>query len=150
MGMALSVEHLSCGFRDLLVLRNINFHVDPGEILCMLGPNGVGKTTLIRTIVRFLPALSGTVRVGGVAAAQLSRNQFARRVGCVPQSAGDIFNFVVRDVVMLGRTQWLGIRGTPSRRDRDITDETLANSTSLISRTRTSPISTVDSSRWAS
>lgn len=46
----LSVEHLSCGHRGHVLLKDVCFSVEPGEIVCLLGPNGIGKSTLFRTI----------------------------------------------------------------------------------------------------
>ncbi|MDF3312211.1 ABC transporter ATP-binding protein [Rhodococcus sp. T2V] len=123
--MALTVDHLTCGYRNRPVLRDINFTVEPGEVLCLLGRNGVGKTTLFRTIMGFLPPLGGTIRIDGTAARDLGRRDLARRIGYVPQSGGDVFNFAVSDVVLLGRTAWLGLRGSPTHRDRDIAADAL-------------------------
>jgi iron(III) transport system ATP-binding protein len=61
----LEVKDLSAGYRGRPVLEAISFHVNPGDIACLLGPSGCGKTTLLRTVAGFEPVLSGTIGVGG-------------------------------------------------------------------------------------
>lgn len=61
----LEVEGLSAGYGDMAVLRGLSFTVAPGQVLCITGRNGVGKTTLMRTVAGFLPPLGGTMRLAG-------------------------------------------------------------------------------------
>lgn len=82
----LAVENLTGGYGSRVVIEGVNLTVEPGTILCLLGPNGVGKTTLFKTMLGLLPAMSGHVRVGGQSLAELSRPEIARLVGYVPQS----------------------------------------------------------------
>jgi len=62
---ALEVQNLSGGYGDTRVLHDVSLAIAPGEILALLGRNGMGKTTLVRTILGFLPARGGSVRVLG-------------------------------------------------------------------------------------
>jgi len=61
----LEVKDVSAGYRGKPVVEAISFHVNPGDIACLLGPSGCGKTTLLRTVAGFEPVLSGDIRVGG-------------------------------------------------------------------------------------
>ena len=61
----LSVEDLSYGYRGHIVGHHVNFAVGAGEVLCVLGRNGEGKSTLFKTVLGLLPPLAGAVRVDG-------------------------------------------------------------------------------------
>ena len=65
------------------MLERVNLTVEPGELVCLLGPNGIGKSTLMRTLARMQPALWGSVELGGTALESLSASDLARRLGVV-------------------------------------------------------------------
>ena len=67
------------------VLENVSFSLDKGELLCILGANGVGKTTMYRTILGFLPLLEGELLVDGRDIRQIPREQLAKHIAYVPQ-----------------------------------------------------------------
>ena len=75
----LRVEGLHAGHGALTVLRDVDLHVEPGEVLLVLGPNGVGKTTLLRTIAGFLRPKRGTITLGGEDITGRDAAQNARR-----------------------------------------------------------------------
>jgi ABC-type cobalamin/Fe3+-siderophores transport system ATPase subunit len=124
--MRLEVERLAFGYPGRPVGADVSFALEPGEVLCWLGPNGGGKTTLLRTILRLLEPRGGAVRVGGESVARWSRTRLARVFGYVPQAQAGIFPFTVRQVVLMGRTAHLGLFASPSEHDRAVADETLA------------------------
>jgi iron complex transport system ATP-binding protein len=124
--MRLTVEDLAFGYPGKPVGRGVSFALDGGEVLCLLGPNGGGKTTLFKTILRLLDSQGGRVAVDGAPIAGWSRREVARVFGYVPQAQLGVFPFTVTEVVLMGRTAHVGPFSTPSRRDRQITEETLA------------------------
>jgi iron complex transport system ATP-binding protein len=123
--MKLEIKDIVCGFGSRVVVNGFSTTVESGEILCLLGPNGVGKSTLFKTILGFLKPLSGEIRVEGKDVHTLSRREFARLIGYVPQAHTPPFPFRVIDVVMMGRTAHLGTFGAPSKHDREVAIEML-------------------------
>ena len=118
--MKLEVESLAFGYPGKLVGSDVSFTLEPGEVLCLLGPNGGGKTTLFKTILRLIAPRGGRVAVGGESIERWSRPRLARVFGYVPQAQLGGFPFTVREVALMGRTAHIGALGAPSRRDAAI------------------------------
>jgi iron complex transport system ATP-binding protein len=118
--MILKIDSAVCGYAGKIVLDGITLDVSSGEILCLLGPNGVGKTTLFKTILGFLKLYGGAITLGGADISRWSRRNYARTIGYVPQHHTPPFAFNVLDVVIMGRTAHLGSFSTPSNADREI------------------------------
>lgn len=121
----LQVEHLSCGYSGSPVLADVSFTVSAGRATVLLGRNGVGKTTLFKTILGLLPALSGCVSVCGRELASYSRRAFAQTVAYVPQDHDAAFGFTVREMVLMGRTPALAGLSAPSKQDEAIAAEVM-------------------------
>lgn len=117
---ALEVNGLSCGYGSNLILSDLSFSLDTGRSLVLLGPNGVGKTTLFKTILGFLPARAGTVRVAGEDVSAWTRRRFAQSVAYVPQTHDVSFAFTVREMVLMGRTPAAASLAGPTRADEEI------------------------------
>lgn len=111
------LENISCGYKGEPVLSDVSLSIGAGEALCLLGPNGVGKTTLFRTMLGFLKPLSGRVLLDGEDIAHWSPRKLARHIGYVPQSHTPPFAYPVIDVVTIGRLSRLGAMSSPSRVD---------------------------------
>jgi iron complex transport system ATP-binding protein len=122
----LQVEKLAFGFPGRSVGRDVSFALADGEVMCVLGPNGGGKTTLFRTLLGLLAAQAGSVFLQGHPLDSLSRQDIARRVGYVPQGHAGQFAYTVREVVLMGRTAHLGAFGAPGRRDLEVADKALS------------------------
>lgn len=124
--MRLEARELAFGYRNHRVGHDVSLALEAGEVVCLLGPNGGGKTTLFRTLLGLLPAQGGQVLLGGENLAALPRKQVARRIAYVPQVHTGYFPFTVRDVVLMGRTAHLAPFASPSRRDHEAAENALA------------------------
>ncbi len=117
--MSIEVRDLSFSYGEREVLKNISFSVGKGEFLSILGPNGVGKSTLFRCVLGLLSGYSGTVLVDGIDARSLSIRESARHIAYIPQTSRPVFNYSVFDIVLMGRTSGLSTFRAPSRMDRE-------------------------------
>lgn len=122
----LQVNDLACGYDGRPVLEHVSFSVEAGQVLCILGPNGVGKTTLFKTVLGFNQVLSGAMMLDGQDVSGLTRRQFAQVVAYIPQQHTPTFSFSVRDFVLMGRTPALGAVEMPGAQDEEIADQALA------------------------
>ncbi len=127
----LATEHLNIGYAPRrgprrIVASNLNLTLHAGEVVCLLGPNGVGKSTLLRTLVGMQPPLDGRVWLDGVDLSTLSAREIARRVSVVLTERVEVGQLTVYALVALGRhphTDWTG-RLTPH--DEEVVRRALA------------------------
>ena len=121
----LEARQLAFGFPGRRVGRDVSFALADGEVMCVLGPNGGGKTTLFRTLLGLIPAQGGEVLLDGRPLAALSRADVARLVGYVPQGHAGAFAYTVREMVLMGRSSHLGAFSAPGKRDREVAERVL-------------------------
>jgi iron complex transport system ATP-binding protein len=121
----LNVRGLVFGFPGRTVGREVSFGLAAGEVMCVLGPNGGGKTTLFRTLLGLLPRQAGSIELAGEALESLSRARIARLVGYVPQGHADYFAYSVLEFVLMGRTAHLDATSMPGRQDRAVAERAL-------------------------
>jgi iron complex transport system ATP-binding protein len=121
----LEVKALDFGFPGRTIGRDVSFTLGAGEVMCVLGPNGGGKTTLFRTLLGLLAKHAGAVQLEGQDLENLSRGEIARRVGYVPQGHSAYFAYTVREFVLMGRTAHLGLFSAPGRKDRELAQRVL-------------------------
>ncbi len=120
--MNLKVRGIDFAYRSADVLKDIHFEVDNNEIMAILGPNGVGKTTLLKCINGLLTSKVGTVMVDEEDLRPMSRVEVAKRIGYVPQRA-DLSRITVFDSVLLGRKPH--IVWDVSKKDIQITEDVI-------------------------
>jgi iron complex transport system ATP-binding protein len=123
--MMLEGIDLTIGYRDRIVGRGLSVAVATGEVLALLGPNGGGKTTLLRTLLGLLPPHQGEVRIGGSPLAERSVRERARLLAYVPQSHAATFAFTVETMVLMGRTAHAGLFSRPTAQDHAVVQRTL-------------------------
>ena len=107
------------------VAERITAVIRPGELTCLIGPNGVGKSTLLRTLSAFQPPLSGEISINGQTLKSLTDRQLSRLIGIVLTSKPDIQNMSVYELVSLGRSPYTGFWGKLSAQDKEIVDESI-------------------------
>ncbi len=126
--MKLKLTNVDCGYPGFQpVLRGVDFSVESGQICCLLGPNGVGKTTLFKTILGLLKPQSGLVEMNGENMAHWSARKLAQNIAYVSQFHNPPFPYRVRDVVLLGRVSNTGYFGSPSEMDYEIAEAAMAD-----------------------
>ena len=118
--MSIEVKDLSFSYSERPVLHNINFSVGRGEFLSILGPNGVGKSTLFRCVLGLLSGYTGQVLVDGTDSRTFSTREAAKHIAYIPQSSRSIFNYSVFDIVLMGRTSGLATFRSPGKADREL------------------------------
>ncbi len=111
--MKLTVEHLSFSYRKTPVLQNISFELEQGHALCVLGPNGVGKSTLFRCVLGLQSGCQGRILLDGDSVEHLAPRELARRMAYIPQFSAPVFRYSVLDTVLMGTTSQLGALSSP-------------------------------------
>jgi iron complex transport system ATP-binding protein len=123
--MTIVAQNLSIGYPGRLVGEHLSIRVNEGEVLALLGPNGGGKTTLLKTLLGLLPPRAGAVTLSGQDLRAISHRERARMIGYVPQVHTGTFAFTVETVVMMGRTAHGSLLARPSAHDLDVTRRAL-------------------------
>lgn len=121
----IELKNLSTGYGRHTVSANLNATLQSGRLTCLLGPNGVGKSTLLRTLCGFQPPLEGRMELDGKDMAQLSRKEMSRSIGVVLTERPDVADMRASDMVALGRTPYTGFWGTLGKEDRNRVDEAM-------------------------
>jgi iron complex transport system ATP-binding protein len=120
--MKLTVAHIEFSYNSHPVLSDVNFSLDRGELMCVLGVNGAGKSTLLKCLNRIHKPHKGSVLVDGQDLLQMPQNRVARRMGYVPQHLAQS-SLTVFQTVLLGRRPH--IRWSMGRHDYEVTEKTL-------------------------
>lgn len=123
--MHVSARNITFGYDRVPVLDDVTFDVLPGDFLSIAGPNGCGKSTLLRLLAGILQPDKGTLLLNQKPYSMFKRRDLARSVGFVPQDAQWLFPFTVMEVVLMGRTPYVGRWGFERRRDIELCEEAL-------------------------
>ena len=118
--MILSGHNLAIGYKNRVVGRDLDIALATGEVLALLGPNGGGKTTLLKTLLGLLAPKAGEIRLGERPLADYASRERARLIAYVPQSHAATFAFTVETVVLMGRTAHGGLFSRPSAADHAV------------------------------
>jgi ABC-type cobalamin/Fe3+-siderophores transport system ATPase subunit len=124
--MIFALKNGVCGYSaGKPVLKNISFEVSSGEVLCILGANGAGKSTLFKSMLSLIPMLDGDITVDGENIKGWSRAEIARTIGYIPQANNPPFSYSVIDVILMGRTAYLGLFASPKKEDEEIAENVI-------------------------
>jgi len=118
--MTFSCENLTVGVNGRTLVTDLNLTAEPGAFICILGPNGVGKTLTLHTLAGIRDIESGNVQLHGDDIAALDRRVVAQRLGLLLQAHDDAFPMTVLEAAMMGRHPHLGFWQWESALDIDI------------------------------
>ena len=121
----IELQHLMVGYGEKAVLSDINQFLREGQMVCLLGANGVGKSTILRTLAGFLPPLSGKVLLNGRDFLSFSLSERSQAVSVVLTERVEVPYMKVVDLVGMGRSPYTGFFGTLSKEDRTIVGEAI-------------------------
>ncbi len=128
------------------VFHSLSFSVLPGQVLCLLGPNGTGKSTLLKCLSGILHIQQGNILFDGQDLFSFKLSEIARRIGYVPQGLTSAFPFRIKDIVVMGRAPHLSILASPSKNDMKIAHE--AMETAGILHLADRPCNSVSGGEW--
>jgi iron complex transport system ATP-binding protein len=117
----LEVQNLGLAYGRHVVVKKLTFQVMPGEMLGLIGPNGCGKSTIIKALSRVISPFSGQIFLNGKDISQISRGDLARLLGVVPQIPLLPNAFTAFEVVLMGRNPHLGLLQYEGEKDMNIT-----------------------------
>ncbi|MEG2213592.1 MAG: ABC transporter ATP-binding protein [Clostridiales bacterium] len=113
--MSIIVKDVSFSYGEGTVLNQVSFQVEEGQLLVVLGPNGVGKSTLFRCMLGLLNNYSGQISISGEDIRQMGSRKLAKLIAYVPQYHYPSFNFSVSDMVLMGTSALVGGLSTPGK-----------------------------------
>ena len=119
------LNRLTIGYPGKVVAEGLDGSICSGQLTCLLGQNGIGKSTLLRTLAAFQPMLGGTITLCGRSLADYTDKEMSRTIGIVLTEKPDIRNMTVEEMVGLGRSPYTGFWGTLSAADRQVVDEAI-------------------------
>ncbi|MEG1998112.1 MAG: ABC transporter ATP-binding protein, partial [Clostridiales bacterium] len=114
----LRVNGIAAGYGGRDVIEDISFSINPGSFTCVLGANGCGKTTLLKTVLGLIKPSRGAVFIDDKNIHSLTEKEVASRLAYIPQAHTPPFPFTVEDVVLMGRTPYLSALSRVSEEDR--------------------------------
>ncbi len=105
----IEVQHVSLGYGHHTVLQDVSFHVQPGEMVGLIGPNGCGKSTIIKALSRIIPRQKGQILLNDSDVARIPRGELACLLAVVPQIPLLPSAFTAFEIVLMGRNPHLGL-----------------------------------------
>ncbi|WP_367343755.1 heme ABC transporter ATP-binding protein [Methanomethylovorans sp.] len=119
----LEIKDISVSYGSRKILNKVNLTAREGEIIGIVGPNGSGKTTFLKSIVKYLKPDAGSISINGTNINDMDSRQIAKNVAVVSQIVSIGFDFTVRDIVLMGRTPY--INGAEKPEDIKIAEDAM-------------------------
>ena len=124
--MSLEARHVKFSYvKDRPVLKDVTFRIEDGQMVCLLGANGIGKSTLFKTILRILPDYEGEILINDKSTSNLSVLEMAKLIAYIPQSSPPTFNYSVSDMVLMGTTAGMSPLSSPGKRQRELAESAM-------------------------
>ena len=111
----IKTRNLSFSYEEKMVLKNINIFLERGKLTCLLGANGSGKTTMIKSLNGIIKKDSGQIFIDGKNLDSLKQKEIAKKISMVPQEHTSVFSYKSLDVVIMGVTPYLGFGKQPDK-----------------------------------
>ena len=127
----LTFKDVKTGYGKKEIIHSFSAEIKKGEFVGLIGGNGAGKSTLLKTVYGLLPTLGGEILVHGVNNQDLSQRERAKQIAVVPQSFDIDYDFLVEDIVMMGRNPYLSFKNKESQKDWDIVEQAMKVSNTL-------------------
>ena len=125
--MIISLSQLSVGYSlSHPVISDINLELKSGQLACLIGENGIGKSTLLKTLTGFLPKLNGSLLLDNRDIESFSQRELARQVSIVLTQKPDVQNLTIEEIIGLGRSPYTGFFGRLRAEDRKVVDDAIA------------------------
>lgn len=123
--MKIKLENVSIGYEKTAIMENINLSFESGQFYCILGANGIGKTTLFKSILGFIPCQSGQILIGNKPIDSISTRNLSELLAYVPQAKDNAYDMNVLEVVVMGRARFIKKFSQPSVDDYAIANRVL-------------------------
>ena len=124
--MKISLSHLSVGYTaSQALVSDVNVELQSGQLHCLIGRNGIGKSTLLKTLTGFLPKLSGNLLLDGQGIESFTQQALARKISIVLTQKPDVQNLTVAEVIGLGRSPYTGFFGKLRAKDRAVVNDAI-------------------------
>ena len=115
--MEIKLNNVSCGYGNKVILDGINLTFKTGNIYCILGANGIGKTTLFKSVLGFIDMMHGSITINGQSIKDMSEREMAMHISYVPQAKNYSLQYTVFDIVLMGRALHIRKFESPSPKD---------------------------------
>jgi len=117
--LSITVQDLHFGYGERQVLRGVSFTAPGGQLTSILGPNGVGKSTLFRCLLGLLHNYTGSITIDGLDTRHIAARELAKHVAYIPQSHYPSFNYSVYNMVLMGTTSQISMLSSPGQKQKE-------------------------------
>lgn len=123
--MKIEFVHTTTGYAKVPMIKDLNLTIETGESTCVLGANGIGKTTLFRTLLGLIDIVEGDILIDGRSIKKMSAKEIATALSYVPQAKNYSYQYTVLDIVLMGRAMYIDKFSEPSKLDIETAKEAL-------------------------